>query len=324
MRARIVHMRARIDSSGRLRGPNEDWRATTGHNREVTLTATDSPVMLGQRGMVEYNPYPERVATPSKFSNCHRWTIDGFPAADQAGVIPAMKLFPWGAAIAVVMTATPVLANEARLVEPVRPFVQRVVASQNELPENRREMLAQVAASVAERIRSDEQAQLVFICTHNSRRSHLSQVWCQVAAEYHGVPGIHTFSGGIETTACNIRTVRSLRRAGLSVAASTGGDNPVYLIQYTDEKPPIRAFSKVYSEDGNPSKKFVAMMCCSDADEKCPLIVGADRRFPLHYDDPKSADGTPQEAARYDERSFQIACEMFFVMSQVADKLKAE
>jgi arsenate reductase len=235
-----------------------------------------------------------------------------------------MKLLELGAAVAVAMTATLTLANEAQLIEPVRPFVQRVVAAQNELSPERRKMLSDVAATVAERIRSDEQAQLVFICTHNSRRSHLSQVWCQVAAEYYGVSGVQTFSGGTEATACNIRTVRSLRRAGLSVAASTGGDNPVYLIQYTDEKPPIRAFSKVYSEDGNPSKKFVAMMCCSDADEKCPLIVGADRRFPLHYDDPKSADGTPQEAARYDERSFQIACEMFFVMSQVAETLQAK
>jgi hypothetical protein len=185
-------------------------------------------------------------------------------------------------------------------------------------------MLSDVATYVLERAKSDQLANLVFICTHNSRRSHFSQVWCQVAAEYYGVSGINAYSGGIEATACNIRTVRALRRAGLSVATSTRGDNPVYLIQYSDDKPPIRAYSKIYSAEGNPSRKFAAVICCSDADKKCPLVIGADGRFPLHYDDPKSADGTPQEAARYDQRSFQIACEMFFVMSQVADGLKVK
>jgi arsenate reductase len=247
-----------------------------------------------------------------------------FVVANNSGEIRAMKSLQLGTVVvAAAMSATLSLANESRLVEPVRPFVKRVEASLKDLPQERREMLSEVAAAVVEQIESGQRAQLVFICTHNSRRSHLSQVWCEVAAEYYSVADVHTFSGGIEATACNIRTARSLRRAGLSVAASTTGDNPIYLIQYSDEKLPIHAYSKVYSEKGNPTEKFLALMCCSDADEKCPVVVGASERFPLHYDDPKSADGTPQEAARYDERSFQIAREMFFVMSRVAKELNA-
>ena len=42
---------------------------------------------------------------------------------------------------------------------------------------------------------------LIFICTHNSRRSHMAQLWAQTAAAYHGVAAIETFSGGTEATA---------------------------------------------------------------------------------------------------------------------------
>ena len=235
-----------------------------------------------------------------------------------------MKLNYIGTALAVVLIATVSQADETRLIETVRPFAGKVAGAQKELPGERRELLSDVAADIVKRLETDQEANLVFICTHNSRRSHLAQVWCQVAAEYYGIGDLKTFSGGTEATACNIRTVRALRRAGLSVAASTTGENPVYLIQYADDKPPIRAYSKKYTEEGNPSEKFAAMMCCSEADQHCPNVLGADGRFPLHYEDPKSADGTPQEAARYDERSFQIATEMFFAMSLVAERLQTK
>ena len=58
-------------------------------------------------------------------------------------------------------------------------------------------------------------------------------------------------------------------------------------------------------------------MTCSDADENCPFIPGTEMRIPVRYEDPKEFDGTPEESLRYDERSRQIASEMFFVFSQV-------
>ena len=233
-----------------------------------------------------------------------------------------MKLFLLGAVMTTIASANATSANETDLIETVKPYVQKVVGALDSLPAERRQMLTKVADHLVDRIQSGQNAQLTFICTHNSRRSHFSQVWCQLAAEYYNVPRVYTYSGGTETTACNIRTVRALRRAGLSVVASTQNENPVYLVQFSDDKPPMRTFSKRYDQDGNPSNRFVAMMCCADADEKCPLVRGAAERFPLHYEDPKVADGTDQETARYDERCFQIATEMFFVMSRVSDKLK--
>ncbi len=80
---------------------------------------------------------------------------------------------------------------------------------------------------------------------------------------------------------------------------------------------PITAFSKVYSKDGNPTEGFVALMCCGEADDACPVVEGASARFAIHYVDPKVSDDTEKEAATYDERCHQIATEMFYLMSLV-------
>lgn len=214
------------------------------------------------------------------------------------------------------------LIDQCLLVEPLRSFVHRVVVSVASIPDERQRVLKTVADHLVERINNREKANLIFICTHNSRRSQFAQVLCETAATYYDVPGLEVFSGGTETTACNVRTVRALRRAGFSVVASTPGDNSTYLVQYSEANPPIRVYSKLYSADGNPNCRFAAVTCCADADKNCPLVAGADVRFRVEYDDPKIADDTPQETERYDERCFQIACEMFFLLSDVSRSLR--
>lgn len=206
----------------------------------------------------------------------------------------------------------------ASVIETVRPFVQRVEASVASLPPDRRKALSVLAQYVADRLNRGESAKLLFVCTHNSRRSHLSQIWCQIAATHYDVSNVETYSGGTEATACNIRTIRVLRRTGLSAVVAAAGKNPIYLIQYAESKTPMRIFSKVYDDSVNPNSDFAAIMCCADADQRCPLVKGADGRFPLHYEDPRDADNTPDEVKRYDESNFQIAQEMFFVMSEVS------
>ncbi len=211
-------------------------------------------------------------------------------------------------------------ADQLQLLETLAPLVDRIVSEVEHIPAQRREILDQAAQVVSGRLAGEGDASLTFICTHNSRRSHMSQIWAQVAADYYGLTGVRTFSGGTEATACNIRTVRALRRAGLQVVASTGGTNPKYLVQYSDNRPPVLAFSKTYNSKGNPQEDYVAMMCCSDADEKCPVVSGAVARIPLHYSDPKVSDGTKAEAATYDARCRQIAREMFYVFAKISTK----
>jgi arsenate reductase (thioredoxin) len=181
----------------------------------------------------------------------------------------------------------------------------------------RRNVLDKLIDYIQVKINRQEPVSLTFICTHNSRRSHLGQVWAQVAAAHFGVLGVKTFSGGTEATACNPRTIAALLRAGLNVDKTTEGENPVYEIRYAEVLPPIVAFSKVYDQNPNPTENFAAIMTCDHADENCPFITGAERRFATTYTDPKESDGTPAETSTYDVRCRQIATEMKYLFSKV-------
>ncbi|WP_020569704.1 arsenate-mycothiol transferase ArsC [Neolewinella persica] len=183
-----------------------------------------------------------------------------------------------------------------------------------DIPEQRRQRLAQLADYATNR--AGQPVRLNFICTHNSRRSHLGMIWAAVAAAHYGLENVHTYSGGTEATAFNPRAVAALKRAGFRIV-SPGGDNPHYRVSFAEGELPLACFSKVYNHPDNPQQDFAAIMTCSDADENCPLISGASFRLPLTYEDPKVADDTPQEGERYDERVAQIGREMLYAFSLV-------
>jgi arsenate reductase (thioredoxin) len=168
---------------------------------------------------------------------------------------------------------------------------------------------------IQEKKDSDLPILLNFICTHNSRRSQFSQLWAQVAASYFKIDAA-CFSGGVEVTACNERTVESLLHFGFEVAQE-GESNPKYTIKWDDTSSSIVLFSKLYDDIQNPKGEFAAIMTCSHADENCPLISGCDKRIPIRYEDPKKYDDTPLEAAFYACRSFEIATELFYVFTKI-------
>lgn len=224
----------------------------------------------------------------------------------------------WGAGCLLGMLGTPpVLAGELFL-PTLCPTVERLVSDAERIPEERRTILDEAARVIQQRLAAGEPANLVFICTHNSRRSQLAQVWSQVAARYYGLDGIRSYSGGTEVTACNPRTIAALQRAGFEVAMPTADVNPHYGVRFAARVAPLELYSKVYDAAENASGEIIAMMCCSDADERCPVVSGALVRVPLHYEDPKVADDSPQETALYDERSGQIGREMFYIAAAVA------
>ena len=207
--------------------------------------------------------------------------------------------------------------NLANLVETLHPFISQVLGELNMISPERKETLNRISELISSRLELGEDANLTFICTHNSRRSHMSQLWSQTAAYYYGIDNVFTFSGGTGETACNIRTVSALRRVGFSVVSTTEGVNPVYLIQYSDDRPPMKAYSKLYNHDDNPQEDFIALMCCSKVDQQCPVVQGASSRFAIHYVDPGECDDTSEEMAAYDDRCREIAREMFYIMSKV-------
>lgn len=162
---------------------------------------------------------------------------------------------------------------------------------------------------------------LLFICTSNSRRSHMGQVWAYTAGLYYGIDSIYTFSGGTEATKVNINAISALRRSGFSANTSGVGVNPGWTIGIGENAGQFMIFSKKYDSSQNPKTKFAAIMVCSEADKSCPVVDGADIRLPMPYDDPKYYDNTPSQDQKYDERCRQIAREMFFLMDYVKSKL---
>jgi hypothetical protein len=148
----------------------------------------------------------------------------------------------------------------------------------------------------------------------------MSQIWAQTAATYFGLENVQAYSGGTEITACNLRTITAMRRAGFQVEDATTGENPLYLVHYSPDLPPVRTYSKLYNADDNPRKEFIALMTCSSADLKCPVVNGAIARHAIHYLDPRLCDDTPTETQAYNERCREIAREMFYIMAQVKDR----
>jgi len=197
-------------------------------------------------------------------------------------------------------------------------YLDECVTEFDTIPHERHQELAQLADYVREKRQAGQPARLTFICTHNSRRSHLAQIWAQVAAEYYGVTGVETYSGGTEATAFNPRAVRAMQACGLKIQPrDASAANPVYLVKSSEAGPAQECFSKVCDQAPNPSTAYAAVMTCSQADESCPIVRGCELRIPICYQDPKSADDTPEEASRYAERARQICREMLFAMSLV-------
>ncbi|ADQ18147.1 protein tyrosine phosphatase [Leadbetterella byssophila DSM 17132] len=167
------------------------------------------------------------------------------------------------------------------------------------------------------KINSKQQININFICTHNSRRSHLSQVWAQVAASHFGIENVICYSGGTEETALFPKVAETLSDQGFNIFKINDGSNPVYAIKYSDNSPPIIGFSKKYDNPFNPVSAFVAIMTCSQADGGCPFIAGAEKRIPITFEDPKISDNTSEQTKIYSKRSLQIASEMFYVFSKI-------
>lgn len=191
-------------------------------------------------------------------------------------------------------------------------FIQKSEVNPGRIP-----ILRPLVEYIQHRVAQRMDVNINFICTHNSRRSHLCQVWAQIAAAYYAIPNVYCYSGGTEVTALFPKIVESLQSTGIEVDKIADGSNPIYALKYDRNAPPIIGFSKTYDAAFNPQSDFAAVMTCSQADGGCPFILGAEKRIPITYEDPKSSDGTSVQNEVYAARSLAIATEMFFIFSQI-------
>ena len=219
--------------------------------------------------------------------------------------------------LAVVVNGGAAPVHPERLNEKLRHYVATRVGEFDSIPQERRDQLRKLASYIRDKMKADRPARLVFICTHNSRRSQMCQLWAATAAAYFGVPHVENFSGGTEVTAFNSRAVAALRARASRSTIRCRRRIPTIGSDFTTRAPNWNASPRSIGTHRIPGATSVAVITCSQADKQCPIVAGASARIALPFDDPKAFDGTPQETNKYDERRRQIARELLFVFSEV-------
>ena len=230
------------------------------------------------------------------------------------------------------MLAAPEPARLAALHPDLRRTVVDWLAITTPLPPERQSVVDTLAAAIAD---DGPGSRLVFVCTHNSRRSHVTMLWAAVGAYLFGFDSVRTYSGGTEVTAFNLRAIEALRRVGFTCELAAGA-NPAVRVGFGDslstlpQNPPpavslditaapaalqVTCFSKRYDHPANPQTDFTAVMTCAEADADCPYLPGA-RRIALRYDDPGRADGSAHEAAAYDTLVMTAGRELLYAFAQ--------
>lgn len=185
------------------------------------------------------------------------------------------------------------------------------------LDDNRIKLLNNIANFIALELKTSKKANINYICTHNSRRSQLAQVWSCYASNYYNLNTINSFSGGTTATAFFRNTVKTLQEVSFTFRIiEFSHQNPVYSITYENGKRPIIGFSKLYNDAQNKTP-FIAITTCNSADENCPFIPEASKRFHLPFVDPKIYDNTKFQSEKYLETNKQIAGEIHYIFKLV-------
>jgi len=207
------------------------------------------------------------------------------------------------------------------LFDKIRAFCELREGEFDRISDERKVILLRLTDYISKKYQQQKTPKMTVICTHNSRRSHLGQIWLAVAAEYYALPRLESFSGGTEATAFNFRAVNAMREIGFDIEANNlEAANPVYQVKWSAEMVAYAAFSKKYTDASNPSTDFAAIMVCNSADKGCPIVAGSDFRLSLPFDDPKDFDDTDLEAEKYRERAADICREILFVFSQIHEQ----
>ena len=197
--------------------------------------------------------------------------------------------------------------------------IREIIAqlSTERISEERKRILQPLIEFISSKLSKNEEVRLNFICTHNSRRSHLSQIWAQTMANYYQIENVFCYSGGTEATAMFPKISETLTNQGFEILKLSETENPVYAVKFAENEHAVICFSKKYNDDFNPKSAFAAILTCDSADENCPIVYGAEARIPIKYEDPKKSDGTAEMNETYFNRSLEIATEMKFVFENL-------
>jgi arsenate reductase (thioredoxin) len=204
----------------------------------------------------------------------------------------------------------------------IKDTCQSLCSTFDSIPQERIEILTAIARPFAEELLNSNQLQVIYICTHNSRRSHFAQIWSEIASHYFHINRCSHFSGGTEVTRINQHVLAALAQQGFDVQELDDSTNPSVAIRYGDDHE-IVCYSKTYDDRSNPQSDFIAVMTCDHADENCPFIPGAKQRIPLTYEDPKKYDQHDNVVEKYKMKSAEIGREMLYLFSLIEELLSA-
>ena len=151
---------------------------------------------------------------------------------------------------------------------------QLILDAGKTISEKRKALLNDLASSLKKEIvlkeQNDDSVAVVYLCTHNSRRSHFAQVWGHIASVYFGVSNLKNLFRRYSCYACHPNTIAALKQIGFDIKCDDlSCENPLYHVYYNDEEF-IECYSKANSDESLPQKDFIAVMTCSDSVTTAP------------------------------------------------------
>jgi len=208
--------------------------------------------------------------------------------------------------------------NKANFFPEILDYCRNLELLSGGIKKERKTKLAVLAAQIKQLKRELSPVEIMVVCTHNSRRSHMGELWLRVGIDYYGLSNLRIHSAGTERSAINIRTIRSFQAIGLLVEKSMNKEeNPNYKINWRTDEKSYTGYSKEIGSEELPTNGIVSILVCEDAAENCPFIVGSKLRINLPYEDPKRYDDTLEERTKYLERNLEIGSEMFYLLSEL-------
>jgi len=202
----------------------------------------------------------------------------------------------------------------------LKKLIEELSNSTSSISDGRQRELDEIAEIITNQLKAESTIDIVVVCTHNSRRSQLGEVWINTLADHFDLTGIMAFSGGMEDTAFNYRMVNALLESGFDLELVEDGTNPKYRLNESNNEDQLM-FSKAHDHPMNPTSNYMALMVCDHADENCPIVFGMKYRIPLRYKDPKEFDDTEKETEAYNDKVIEIGREIYYLLNRVSSLL---
>lgn len=199
----------------------------------------------------------------------------------------------------------------------ILPFINEITGKFHEIPEPRASMLNKGSEYIRIQRHKNKVVNLLFVCTHNSRRSQFGEIAATLAAAYYNLPKLNSYSAGTEITAFHPNAINALNETGFQINSNKSSViNPVYSVKF-GEHFVNNCYSKHINDPIIPKENLLAIYTCSEVETACPVIVGAQSHLSLPYPDPKISDGSGHELETYGNTFRNICLEIFYMLSKV-------